>query len=450
MPFRRALIGTVVVLAILVTAFAVLDRAQGPKLSAEQIDPVAVVTQPSQTLRLFLNERIATVKTAQVTISPNVPITVSSSAQLVAVQFTDALDYATTYRVTLAGLTSSDDAQSTTLHYSFRTASPSIYYLRRGAGSDQIVKTGIRGVGQSVVYSAPHIQDFAVFAHALAVVTLDSAGDSSLSFVTSNGIVSPITLPGPGTIGLVRASRDLGLLGFTFTDAGDTTKRTYSSTLFTLDPDGTAIPKPVLGLDGKPISALQWFFVPTTNDLVVQAADDSILLLDSTNPTAVTPLGSFLGLDSVSADGRSVVVSDVDGPVAIAPQSGRHTRLTASKLAGLDTVGGAAQFVTGGWLQLDSTYSPKIRGFVQHLAFDDGRAARELFHTVSPLGSIDSFLASPNSQYVAIETTPDVATSTPDGYVVNGRSTSVTTDIVDVSSGLVVKSFLGFGVQWGS
>jgi hypothetical protein len=450
MTFRRTLVGTIVVLAILVTGFAALDRAQGPKLASAQVDTVAVVSQPAQTLRLFLNERIAVVRAKQVRMSPAAPITVSTTGQLVAVQFTQPLHYATTYRVTLAGVTSSDDAQSTTLAYTFRTESPSVYYLRRGAGTDQILKTGIRGAAGTVVYSAPRIQDFAVFPHALAVVTLDANGNSSLAFVTGTGIVSPVTLPGPGTIDLVRASQDLGLLGFTFTDAGATTRRKYSGTLFTVDPDGTAIPKPVRGLDGKPLSVLQWFFVPASDDVVAQAADGSVLEVDPATPKAATPLGSYLELDAVSTDGRSIVVCDETGAVAIALSTGRHERLTASRLDGVAASGGAAQVVPGGWLQVDSTWDAKIGGFVQHLAFDNGTAARDLFHTANPLGSIGIFSDSPNNQYVAIETIPDVATTTSDDYLVNGRSTSVTTQFVDISTGLLVKSVSGFDVQWGS
>lgn len=448
MRFRRALIGIVVVLALLVIGFAALDRAQGPKLSAGQVDTTAVVSQPAQTLRLFLNERIATVKRAQVRIAPAAPMTISSASQLVALQFTQPLKYATTYHVTLTGVTSSDDSQSTTLHYSFRTDSPSIYYLRRGAGRDEILRTAIRGTGQTVVYSAPRIQDFAVFNHAIAIVRLDARGNSSLAFVSGNGVVSPVQLPGAGTVDLVRGNPDTGILGFNFTDGGDTTRRRYTRSLFTVDPNGTAIPKIVPGLGGKPLSILNWFFVPNSNYLVVQASDESILLLDTTNPKAIVPLGSYLELNSVSADGHSAVVTDINGAVALALPSGERTRLAASRLGAVETVGGAAQVVPGGWLQIDSTYDSKSGGFVEHLAFDDGSRAREVFRTASPLGAISGFSNSPNNEYAAVETVPDVAVSKDDGYLVNGRSTSVTTNIVDISSGLVVKSVLGFDAQW--
>lgn len=448
MSFRRTLIGTIAVLAMLVTALAVLDRAQGPKLASAQVDTAAVATDPAQSLRLFLNERVETVRKSQVTITPATTITLASSPQLVDIQFTEPLDYATTYRVTVRGVTSSDDAQSSNLSYSFRTISPTLYYLRRGAGTDRIIRTSIRGTAQTVAYSAPRIQDFAVLPDALAVVTLDALGNSSLVLVASNRTVTRVSVPGPGTIGLIRGDQDTGVLGFTFTDAGATTRRAYSSTLFTVDPGGTARAKPVLGLGGKPLPVLQWFFVPNTAEVIAQAGDGSLLLLDPSNPKATTPLGSYLGLDSVAADGRSVVVMDANGRVAVALPAGRSRRLGASPIGGVHASGGAAQVIPGGWLQLDSTYDPGTGGFNDLLAFDNGSRARKLFTTANPRGSIDTFTGSPNSQYVAIETTPNVSTSKPDGYLVNGRPTSVTTELVDVQTGALVKSFAGFDLQW--
>jgi len=193
---------------------------------------------------------------------------------------------------------------------------------------------------------------------------------------------------------------------------------------------------------------LQWFFVPNTAEVIAQAGDGSLLLLDPSNPKATTPLGSYLGLDSVAADGRSVVVMDANGRVAVALPAGRSRRLGASPIGGVHASGGAAQVIPGGWLQLDSTYDPGTGGFNDLLAFDNGSRARKLFTTANPRGSIDTFTGSPNSQYVAIETTPNVSTSKPDGYLVNGRPTSVTTELVDVQTGALVKSFAGFDLQW--
>ncbi len=449
--FRSAFLGVLIVLAVLVTGFAILDRVQGPKLSTAQVDTTAVASKPAQSLRLFLSERVDTVSRGQVRITPAAPIAVSTSGALVAVQFLQPLRYSTEYHVSLSGVTSSDDAQRSRLDYSFRTASPDIYYLHRsgGAGPDEIIRTGIRGAGQTVVYSAPRIQDYAVFDRALAVVTLDQQGDSSLFFVGDRGVVAPITLPGTGTVDLVRGNHDTGILGFTFTDSGDTTKRRYSSALFTVDPNGTAVPKPVVGLDGKPLSVLDWFFVPSSNYLIAQASDGSVLLLDTTNPRGIIPFGSYLGLDSVSTDGKSAVAADESGPLAVAIPAGSKTRLPTVPVHGNPrTVWGAAQTLPTGWLENESIYDPTVGGFTAPLVFSAGHTARELYTPPDPRGSVGDFAVSPNNEFVALETIPDVAASRDDGYLVNGRSTSVTTVFVDIATGAIVKSVDGFGVSW--
>jgi hypothetical protein len=449
-PFRRAFIGTVVVLALLVGTFAFLDRAQGPKLSSIQIDRSAVVSRAGQTLRIFVNERIASVASRQVVVKPTAAATVSAAGQIVVVQFTQPLAYGTNYRVSVSGVVGLDDGQASTISTTFSTPTPSVYYLKRSGTSapDQIIRTGLRTPGSTTAFRASRISSFTVFPQALAVVTLDKQGESALEFVASDGTIESIDLPGPGTIDQVHGNADTGVLGFTFTSAGAAPRRQYTDTLFMVNPGGTAVPVPVRALDGSPLSALSWFFVPASNELVVQDYNQSVQILDTTNPKAVVPLGNYLQLDSIANNGKSIVVADINGPVRMALPSGRTTRLAPSKLNGTHPFGGAAQVIPGGRVQIDSTFDSKTHSFIERLVVDDGVTAREVFRTVNPRGEINGFSVSPNNEYVAIETTPDVSTSTPDGYAINGRSTSVTTELVDLRTGFLVKDVQGFDLSW--
>jgi hypothetical protein len=448
--FRRAFVGTLVVLALLVGTFAFLDHAQGPKLASIQIDRAAAVSRSAQTLRIFVNERIAPLSGHHVVVSPSAPTTVSASGQLIVVQFTQPLAYGTTYRVSVSGVVGLDDGQAATIRTVFTTPTPRFYYLKRSGTSapDQIIRTALRSPGATAVFRAPRISSFAVFPQALAVVTLDKRGESVLEFVDSDGTTEPIDLPGPGTVDHVRGNPDTGVLGFTFTSAGAAPNREYTDTLFMVNPAGTAVPVAVKALDGSPLSALSWFFVPASSQIVVQDFNQSVQILDSTNPKSVVPLGNYLELDSIANDGKSIMATDINGPVKVTIPSGEIARLTPSKLKGARPLGGAAQVIPDGWLQIDSTYDSKSQAFIERLAVDDGVKAREIYRTINPRGEINSFSVSPNNEYVAIETTPDVSTSTPDGYVVNGRSTSVTTELVDIRTGLLVKDVEGFDLSW--
>ena len=449
-PFRRAFIATVVVLAFLVGTFAFLDHAQGPKLSTIQVDRTAVVNRSGQTLRIFVNERIAPLTRRHVVVSPAVPTTVTAAGQLIVVQFAQPLAYSTTYRVSVSGVAGMDDGQTSTIRTAFTTPTPRLYYLRRSGSSapDQIIRTGLRGAGATTVFRASRISSFAVFPQALAVVTLDKQGESSLEFVAPDGTAEQIDLPGPGTVDQVNGNPDSGILGFTFTSAGAAPNRRYTDTLFMVNPAGTAVPTPVKAIDGHPLSVLSWFFVPASTEFVVQDYNQGVQILDSTNPKAVVPLGNYLQLNSIANDGKSIVVTDINGPLEVTVPSGRTTRLNPSMLKGARPFGGIAQAIPGGWVQIDSTFDSKNHSFTDHLAVDDGGTAREIYSTVNPRGEINGFSVSPNNEYVAIETTPNTATSTPDGYAVNGRPTSVTTELVNVRTGLLVKDIQGFDLSW--
>ncbi|HEX4442340.1 MAG TPA: hypothetical protein VHZ81_02100 [Galbitalea sp.] len=447
--FRRTFVVVLLVLAVLVGAFATLDRAQGPKLSSAQIDPVSVALSPAQTLQLSVNQPIAPVKRSEVSIRPAAPFTVLASMQQVVLRFPQPLHYATTYRVEIAHLTSAADGVESTLRYTFRTADSAIYYLQRNAGvPDRIIRIGIGATTQATVYSAVRIQDFAVLKGSLAVVTLNSRGDSALSLISATGRVRPVPLPGVGAIGVIHADDAAGAIGFTFTSSGVAGGHTQD--LFLLTPDSSLTPVAVKGLGGTPLAALNWYFVPGSSDVVVLGSDGSALLANPTNPSATTPFGSYFTLNSVSPDGKTASVSDIDGALSIALPGGKPSRLTPSHPGGAAVIGGAAQLIPGGWLQIDSVYDATTGGFTEHLAFDNGSTARDLFTPANPLGSIDSFSVSPGAQYVSIETTPDVATAKPDGYRVNGRAASVTTELVDVATGTLLATLQGFDAQWST
>jgi hypothetical protein len=83
------------------------------------------------------------------------------------------------------------------------------------------------------------------------------------------------------------------------------------------------------------------------------------------------------------------------------------------------------------------------------LVADDGSgASRLLLRTIDDRGSLGSLAVSPNDQFVAIEVTPSVADAVPDGRRVNGRPASITTVIVDIETGAVVRTLEGFSPVW--
>ncbi len=446
--FNRTFAVVLAILVALVTVFGVLTSLQGPKLSDAVIDSEAVVLAGGQQLRLFTNQPVATVLPEQVTIVPGAPFSVLSQGSTISVQFAQPLRYDTDYRVEIAGVTGPAAAQASIITYEFRTSRADIHYLDRGDTVDEIVRTSLAATEREVIHSAPRIQDYALFEQALVVVTLDDDDFSQLSLVSPDGKIENLSLPGAGTITSIAADRPSGTLGFVFSAAADDPDSRPSPVLYTVQLAGNRQLEPVNGLDGEPLEVTEWNFVPGGTSLVAHATDLSLLMVDVASGIAV-PLGQFSEVGAISADGSRLVVGDPFGPLALTIADASSERLNPSPLDGELTYGGELRLLHGGSRVQKVAMLDGLTGrFSSHLVVDDGRTAREIFRTVRDEGSIERFSLSPNDQYVAVEVVPNVSNSVLDGYAANPRSTSITTFVIDLDAGAVVRSFEGFAVSW--
>jgi hypothetical protein len=457
-PFRRALAITVVCLVILVAGFAGLTYLQGPKLSSGSVDADRVVARAGQQLRLFANQSIRDVSKKDVSVSPSVPFTVNTSGAVIAVQFTDRLRYGTKYSVRVSDVANAFQPRVSTFDYSFTTAPAEIYYLDRadraaGTGQeDSIVRTGLRGNERTVVYSAPRIQQFVVFAQAVAVTTLADDGTSLLSLVgLSSKLVEHIPLPGPGTVDALQGEADAGLLGFTFTSAGAAVAREFNSVLMRIDLTGAHTGTPVPDLAGTPLSVLDWSFLGGSTSIVAHGEDQTVLLIDAAKSGPPVPLGQYTGLGRSSPDGKTIVVSDVFGKIAYSLADGTETRIPSLPIAGASTNGGEVLLLGRGTARVQqvAVFDSATGGkFQSYLVYENGTTSRVLYQTKDDAGSIESFSISPNGQFVAVNVIPDYASSVSDGYPVDAQSTSISTVFIDIASGAIVRSVEGFDVSW--
>ncbi|GAB3606090.1 hypothetical protein GCM10027413_14990 [Conyzicola nivalis] len=435
-----------VVLALLCAGFAALGYVQGPKLSSAQVDTEQVTTRSGQQLRLFANQPLAAVDPDDVTITPAAEFTVTTSGAVVAVQFEQPLLYDARYVVEVDGVTSQFDDQGSTLSYEFTTGSQPLYYLDRGEAVDEIVRTGARDVERTVVYSAPRIQEFALLGSTAAVSTDLGDGTSALSLVSfEDGGVEPLGLPVPGVIEKLHAADDGVTIGFAFSSADGA----FDNTLMTLNLDLGRDIAPVAGLDGAPLAVSNWFFLPGGVTLAAHNIGDESVLLVDTASGVVTPLGSYASLESLSTDGTRLGVTNAFGPVVLSIADLSDVEFAPSPIYGVAPLPGDFRLMRGSDLvQHVVLVDYEANVFENLLVADDGSSSRELLRTVDHAGSIGDFSVSPNDQFVAVEVVPNVASSVSDGYPVDDRSTSVTTVIIDLSTGAQVKSVAGFALQW--
>lgn len=445
--FRRALALTLAGLLVACLALVAIGYLQGPKLDEAQIDLDAVTSADGQQLRLFANQAVAEVDPSQVTIEPATEISVTTKGDVIAVQFGERLRYGTEYHVRVTDVTSVYLAQPSTIDYRFTTAFPQLLWLDRGQPDDAILRSTLDGQGGEAVYSAPGIQDFVLADDVLAVVHLRSDRTSGLGLVRPGmPEVEELLLPEPGVVQRLDATG--AVVGFTLTSAEPGPGQANSSTLYTVDLDAAKTVTPVLGLDGEPIRVMGWGFVPGSSSIVALTHDGTLLLVDARAGT-ILPLGQYSEFGSIALDGSSVIVSTLVGQVILDLVDGTEREVEPSPIDGQEPFTGASQVMPDG-----SRVGKALLGneegtrFITLLVRDDGTESAILYRTPRDRGSIGDFEISPNGQYVAIETIPDTTVSVSDGYYFDSRSTSVTTVIVDTTTGEQVRSFEGFGLVW--
>jgi len=448
-PFRRALWLTVGSLFVLCLGFLALGYFQGPKLSSAQVDTAAVVTQSDQTLRLFTNQPISELDASQITIEPSVASTVSSDGDLISVQFSAALNYATEYTVTVADVVNPSGGAASQLSYSFTTGEPDLYYLDRGVPTDEIVRTSLSANDRTVLFAGEGIQEFAPVGDLLAVTTAAADRTGTLTLVNPDtGIAERVLLPEVGEVADLKATATGSTIGFTISSSDPGPVVSISHTLYTVEVNRGRDVVAITDLDGAPMRVVGWDFIPGSSNIVALTTESTLVRVDRTTGVVV-PLGRFFEFDRVSADGRTVVVGDSRGSVAVSLADGEQRRLQPSLLEGEQPFLGSTDVGTEGTLVgkmvlvgADGT------SFSSILGFDDGASSRVLYQTVSDQGGILDFRVSPNGQYVAVEVQPNAANLDSDQYVMNARPASVTTFVVDVATGAAMRSVEGFGAVW--
>ncbi|MEH6781583.1 MAG: Ig-like domain-containing protein [Rhodoglobus sp.] len=447
--FRRTFGWTVAALLVLCGVFLALGYLQGPKLSSAQVDADAVVTSTDQTLRLFVNQSIAPVDSAAVSVEPAAEATASSDGDLVSVQFEQPLDYNTDYTVTVEGVVSPSGGPETTLSYSFTTGEPELYYLDRGVPNDEIIRTGMSSQERSVVFAGEGIQEFVPVGDVVAFAT--AAADRTGTLMLANpdtGVSEQVLLPEVGEVADLDATRSGALLGFTISSDDPGPIAAISHTLYTVDLDRGRDVVAVTGLDGEPMRVVGWQFVPGSTTIVAITTESTLVRVDTTTGLVV-PLGGYFEFDRVSADGSRVVVNDTRGSAAVTLSDGTEVRLHPSRINGEQPfIGQTDADAAGNLVAKMVLVGESGASFSSILAFDDGDESRILYQTVDDKGAILDFRVSPNNQFVAVEVQPNVSEFDSDEYVMNPRPQSVTTYLVEIATGAVTRSMEGFEAVW--
>jgi hypothetical protein len=437
--FGRTLALMITVLVVVCGGLAVLTLGQGPRLARADIDTDSVVQLAQQRLLMHSNEALAEVDADQVSISPSVPLRVATDGSTLSVTFEQRLLYDTDYVVSVEGVTSPFQDADSTFEFAFTTGSPPLFYLQPGGADatgradDAIVRTTVGGAAKDVVYSAPHIQDFAVVGSSLAVSTATDDGMSQLVLVVPGQIsVETLPLPARGTITQLGSSVKQAMLGFRFTSADPAAGYSDTLLLFDLLAEHTSFTLPGTVI-GEALRVDQWRFIPDST-LVETTADGVLSIYDSALQQGAV-IGDFDSLGEVAPAGTQSVVGSQGQAHVLDLLSGEVSPLAVALPDGATGLGLPI-------LGPNGSSSVSIAALVgqdgqptQGVVRDDDGAATVVFDTGSTDARILSVTQSPNAQYLAIAVAPR-----PDAVVV--------TSLVDRSSGQVVRTLMGLRVTW--
>lgn len=448
--FRLAVIISLACLLVGAVVLSVLNTTRGPRLRSAELDVAATVTQPGEQLVLVTDQRLRPVVAADLTITPAAGARVSAEGTTLFVSFEEALRYDTSYAVSIR-VTSQATGAAGTLGFEFTTPGGRLFALQRaGAGAapdveDRIVRrllpTGDQVPQDEVVHRAPRIQQYAVADPALAVVTTGDKDSAELTIARLDGSAAPHTVVRESSIGQLKSSGPGGAFGWIVTGYR---RSVPPNRLLLFDPAAAAPPKPVVGLDGKPLIVNSWYFVPGTRSIVVQNADSSIYLMDPLGDGKITPLGSHFYVHGFAPGTTSLLVDDLGRASVIDLNTGKRTRPPASNIRDQSQVYQLLPLTSRSQLRLigrPTDDAPQFR-----IDVTAGNRTIRIHEPANPTSRIETVCVSPNSQYVAVETSPESAVS--DNYSGVTGFSPTTIELVDLATRRVAGTMPGFLVDW--
>ncbi|GAA3754895.1 hypothetical protein GCM10022240_04910 [Microbacterium kribbense] len=449
------------VLAVLGLAGAAVGSAQGPRVTAVHVDPVAAASASGARLIVTMNQSLHTLKPEQVHITPATPFTVDTSGRGMGVRFTLPLYDDTEYTVRFTDVTGLGGGPAARVTQTFRTPALAVYLLQRNPVGDSILRTDLTGSDPVPVLRADHIEDFRATSGHLVVSTLAATGAARLIVTDLDGRhARDLPLPGRGTIaGLQTADRG-ELIGYTFSDADLGRGGTRESRLYVASvKDAAARTAPVaVDVPGTEKRVADWRFVPDSDSILVLTYDGRTLLSGATGADP-TQLGTGAAIDGIARGSSVAVIQRTTEIVAIDLSDGTESDLVTATADGRAVPGHLGQVIP-----IPGTTGASVRPYtVLDVAggsgggqgvpdgttvfrVDDDGAATPLLR-LPPSDALLQTCISPSGRYAALTIAPETVTNTYDDYLMP-MPTTVRTRIVQLADGAPVHTFSGFGISW--
>ena len=432
--FLFAVIGLLIILSTLIA----LSYLQGPR-----VRHTVLADDPNtgyQTLQLEFNQPVKPIEPHAIQITPQADFTATTNNTTVTIQFRHRLRSNSQYHVAIDQVTNAYTQQLAAASYRFDTPPAQLYYLKHrdlaetktefyvAQATDAIVQMNLATKHEKTLYQATRIIEYAVVGSRIVVHTMNDVTTSELHQVDiETGTVSPLPLPGKGTVSRLRAM-DNGTVGYLFAKAGSK-ERTTNLIVHDIVAQRHHT---IRGLNAQPLPVYDWHPVSRGAAVVVRTRGDDVLLVDPTGKHAMQPLGQAATLGDVSYDGKNIIMMKVgEGYFALNLETSKKSPITHQQ--GNDVISLAA------FLHTRSGYSMEITSVNQQHILQRQTIltypAKRVIHQTTPPAYTTNITVSPNDQYTAIEQKSTAGSSTK-------------THIIDNKTGQTVYTLDGKVVVW--
>lgn len=430
-----AVCSAIIVILTIATANA------GVRVRYADLNPSELTNADGQIV-LHMSVPIKRVTPEQVSLTPAVSVSVTTSGNTIVITPNERLRYQTEYHVRVRDIAGQYGRHHSNIEYHFSTPPAKLYYLHRqysggdeNKANDQIIAATMQSEKTEVLFAAPRILEFVAVRDELVVNTYRDSVSQLQRVSLSNKRTQAVPVAKPQLAAKLQSLGDGRRVGYITGEHSDT----KGGQLQLLDvTNGSSRVVKNVG------AVTDWRASPDGRLAAVVTVKGDLLLIDTAGKKQPRPLGSASELGDFSSDGRMLsflgsaggfVTYDLERNerrAIFSDSSQTNSYVVRLKLLGKNTRLMQSMFIAD-------------RKPGSEVTYNDGRSAARLYRPDSA-HDITGLSASLNGQYIAVETAPQQNSSF-DNYPVNGHNVSTRTVLID-QNGTVMRTIDGCDVVW--
>lgn len=430
-----AVCSAIIVILMIATANA------GIRVRYADLNP-SELTNADGRIVLHVSVPIKRVTPEQVSLTPAVSVSVTTSGNTIVITPNERLRYQTDYHVRIHNVESQYGRQRSNIEYHFSTPPAKLYYLQRqysggdeSKANDQIIATTMQSNNTEVIFAAPRILEFVAVRDELVVNTYRDSVSQLQRVSLSNKRTQAVPIAKPQLAEKLQSLGDGRRVGYITGEHSDT----KGGQLRLLDvASGSSRVIENVG------AVTDWRASPDGRVIAAVTVKGDLLLIDTAGKKQPRPLGSASELGDFSSDGRMLsFLGSAGGFVAYNLERNERRAIFSDSTQANSYI--VRLKLLGKNVRLMQSMSIADRKLGSEVTYNDGRSITRLYR---PDGAHDitGLSASPNSQYTAVEIASQQNSSF-DSYPVNGRNMSTRTALID-QNGTIVRTIDGCDIVW--